>query len=60
VIVLDTPPQERAPIGETDLVLEKICALLGEWFGKQICKLIIRVNMANSKKVFLNKVPNKV
>jgi hypothetical protein len=60
VIFLDTPPQERACIDETDLVLEKICALLGEWFGKQVCKLIICVNMANSKKVFLNKVPNKM
>jgi hypothetical protein len=60
VVFLDTPPQERAPIGETELVLEKICALLEEWFGKQVCKLIIRVNMANSKRIFLNKVPNKV
>jgi bifunctional pyridoxal-dependent enzyme with beta-cystathionase and maltose regulon repressor activities len=60
VVFLDTPPQERAPIGEIDLVLEKICALLGEWFGKQVCKLIIRVNMANSKRILLKKVPNKV
>jgi hypothetical protein len=60
VVFLDTPLQERAPIGETELVLEKICALLEEWFGKQVCKLIIHVNMANSKRIFLNKVPNKV
>ena len=34
MVFLDTPPQERAPISETDLVLEKICVLPGKWFGK--------------------------
>ena len=34
MFLLDTPPQERAPIGETDLVLKEICALPGKTVSK--------------------------
>ena len=54
------PPQDGAPIGDTDLGPEEGETGLGQRLGENVSKLVVCGNMSNLERPSLNFLTNKV